>query len=190
MGIVKRAADLAFTFRFLRMLVMKWENWDAYKLGIIDENGARNRSVRLDNDEKKSAWTPFIRLAANVKRLVGQNKLTSMAAALYLIKEHYGLSDKQLKKVLAEVNVSDADVLCEDSQWFILEDNLLAAGVYVLRNDKVLNTTLDDIVLSGDRVRVPAESYPVGDVFGINVYEAVHLRTNQKLYITVSEITR
>lgn len=34
MGIVKRAADLAFTFRFLRMLVMKWENWDAYKLGI------------------------------------------------------------------------------------------------------------------------------------------------------------
>ena len=27
MGIVKRAADLAYTFRFIRMLVMDWKNW-------------------------------------------------------------------------------------------------------------------------------------------------------------------
>ena len=36
MGIIKRAADLTYTFRFIRMLVMRWENWDAYKMGIID----------------------------------------------------------------------------------------------------------------------------------------------------------
>ena len=36
MGLVKRAADLAYTFRFIRLMAMDWKSWDAYKLGIID----------------------------------------------------------------------------------------------------------------------------------------------------------
>ena len=70
MGLVKRAADLAYTFRFIRMLVLDWKEWDAYKLGIIDEQGKRQRNNKIDNDEKRSAYTPFIRLCANIKRLV------------------------------------------------------------------------------------------------------------------------
>ena len=71
---------------------MDWKDWDAYKLGLIDENGKRNKNVKMDTDEKKSAYTPFIRLAANIKRLVskvpgGGTGLGSFAAALYLIKE-------------------------------------------------------------------------------------------------------
>ena len=53
MGILKRAADLTYTFRFIRMMVMDWKSWDAYKLGIIDENGKRQRDVKLDDDQKK-----------------------------------------------------------------------------------------------------------------------------------------
>ena len=41
MGLLKGAADLVYTFRFIRMLVMNWESWDAYKEGIIDKNGKR-----------------------------------------------------------------------------------------------------------------------------------------------------
>ena len=51
MGLVKRAADLAYTFRFIRMIVLDWKEWDAYKLGIIDENGKRQKQVKLDKDE-------------------------------------------------------------------------------------------------------------------------------------------
>mgnify|MGYP006209165091 CR=1 FL=1 len=47
MGLVKRAADLAYTFRFIRLMAMDWKSWDAYKLGIIDENGKRQRNVKL-----------------------------------------------------------------------------------------------------------------------------------------------
>ncbi len=105
MGIVKRAADLAFTFRFIRMLVMDWTSWDAYKLGLIDENGKRIKSEKLDSDEKKSSYTPFIRLAANVKRLVskipgGGSKLGSFAAALFLIKEQYQLNDNAIEEII------------------------------------------------------------------------------------------
>lgn len=190
MGILKRAADLAFTFRFLRMLVMKWTSWDAYKLGIIDEGGKRVRTVQLDTDEKKSAYTSFIRLVANIKKLIGQNKFTSLASALYLMKEHHDLSDAQVEKIIKEANIDSLDMLAEDNKWFVLENDQLSPGVYRLKNEKVLNVTMADVVYPGDRVRVSNESYPVGQLIGLNIYEATHIRTKQPVYITVGEITR
>ena len=56
MSFLKKAGDLVYTFRFIRMLVMKWPEWDAYKEGIIDDNGKRVRSVKIDSDAKRSAW--------------------------------------------------------------------------------------------------------------------------------------
>jgi len=195
MGIVKRAADLAFTFRFIRMLVMDWKDWDAYKAGVIDENGKRNKSVRLDDDEKKSSYTPFIRLAANVKRLLGKipggsTKLGSFAAALFLIKEKYNLSDKQLNKIIEECGIDPLDIMLESSEWFVLKDGMLSPGVYRLSEDKVLNGTYDDIVNTKDQVRIHDDCYPVGDVFGIDIYEAEHIRTRQKVYVAVNELVK
>lgn len=193
MGLVKRAADLAFTFRFIRMLVLDWKDWDAYKLGIIDEEGKRIKSEKLDTDEKKSAYTPFIRLAANVKRLLskipgGGSKLGSFAAALFLIKENYNLSDNQLQKIIEEFGVDPLDLMLEQSQWFVLNDKQLSPGIYRLKEDKVLNGTFDDIVRTKDQIRISEDSYPVGSVFGIDIYEATHIKTNQKVYVSVNEI--
>ena len=193
MGILKRAADIAYTFRFIRMLVMDWKDWDAYKLGIIDENGKRDRNVKLDSDEKKSAYTPFIRLAANIKRLVakipgGGSRLGSFASALYLIKEKVGT--KGLEKICKELNVDVLDFLNEKNEWFLLEDKQLSPGVYRVSNPKLLNKTCDELVWSRDQVRIQDECFPVGDVFGVDVYEATHIKTNQKVYVTASELLR
>lgn len=193
MGLVKRAADLTYTFRFIRMLVMKWENWDAYKLGIIDEDGKRQRDVKLDSDEKKSAYTPFIRLAANVKRLLsnipgGGSKLGSFAAALYLIKERCNLTDRSLEKILKECNIEPIDFLSEESQWFMLENKQLSPGVYRLYNSKILNSSCEELVWAKDQIRIEEDAYPVGDVFGLDIYEAIHLKTNQKIFISPNEI--
>lgn len=193
MGLLKRAADLTYTFRFIRMLVMKWENWDAYKLGIIDETGKRKKEVKLDSDEKKSAYTPFIRLAANVKRLLsnipgGGSKLGSFAAALYLIKEKCNLTDRNLEKILKECNIETIDFLTEESQWFMLENKQISPGIYRLYNPKILNSSCEELVWSKDQIRIEEESYPVGDVFGIDIYEAIHLKTNQKIFISSNEI--
>lgn len=193
MGIVKRAADLAFTFRFIRMLVMDWKSWDAYKLGIIDDEGKRIKNASIDTDEKKSAYTPFIRLAANVKRLLskipgGGTKLGSFAAALYLIKEDNNLSEKQLTKIIEEFGFEPFDFLVEQNEWFVLQDKMLSPGIYKLSEDKVLNGTYDDIVNAKDQIRISEECYPVGDVFGIDIYEAEHIRTRKKVYISVNEI--
>ena len=193
MGLVKSAVDLTYTFRFIRMLVMKWENLDAYKLGIIDENGKRQRNVKLDTDEKKSAYTPFIRLCANIKRLTskipgGSTRLGSFAAALYLIKEKFELTDKQLEKIIEKCNIDTYDILAEENQWFMLEDKQLSPGMYRVYNPKLLNTSCEEMVWAKDQIKVDEECFPVGDVFGLDIYEATHVKTNQKVFIAASEI--
>jgi hypothetical protein len=39
-----------------------------------------------------------------------------------------------------------------------------------------------------DQIRVNEDAYPVGQVFGINIYKAKHLATNQDIFITANEI--
>jgi len=192
MSILKRGADMIYTFRFIRMLVLDWKNWDAYKQGIIDEKGKRIKSQELDTPERKAAYTPFIRLTANVKRLLGKvpglgSGLGSFAAGLFLIKERYELTDDSLSKILSEFVIEPTDLLSEGAEWFVLENGELSPGVYRIKNAKVLNSTLEELVLPKDQIKV-FEGKPVGDVFGISVYEATHLKTNQKIYITSSEI--
>ena len=193
MGILKRAADLGYTFRFIRLMVMDWKDWDAYKLGLIDENGKRNKNVKMDTDAKKSAYTPFIRLAANIKRLIanvpgGGSKLGSFASALFLIKEKVGT--KGLEKICEKLNIDVLDFLNEKIEWFLLEDKQLSPGVYRVSNPKLLNKTCDELVWSRDQVRIQDECFPVGDVFGVDVYEATHIKTNHKVYVTASELLR
>ena len=193
MGLVKRAADLAYTFRFIRMMVMDWKDWDAYKLGIIDENGKRNKNVKMDSDEKRSAYTPFIRLAANIKRLIakipgGGSKLGSFASALYLIKEKVGT--KGLEKICKELDVDVLDFLNEKNEWFLLEDKQLSPGVYRVSTAKLINESCDELVWPKDQIRIHNDCYPTGDVFGVDVYEATHVNTDKKIYVTASELIR
>tara|TARA_B100000519_G_scaffold200994_1_gene215456 strand:+ start:1012 stop:1593 length:582 start_codon:yes stop_codon:yes gene_type:complete len=193
MGFLKQAADLGYTFRFIRMMVMDWTSWDAYKLGIIDENGKRIKKVRLDDEEKKSAYTPFIRLAANIKRLVakipgGGTKLGSFASALYLIKEKVGT--RGLEKICKELNVDLLDFLNEKNEWFLLDDKQLTPGIYRVSTPKLLNRTCDELVWPKDQIRITNESFPVGEVFGVDIYEATHINTNRKVYVTVGELIR
>lgn len=193
MGIVKSAADLAYAFRFVRMLVMKWESWDAYKEGVIDKDGKRIKNVRLDTPEKIASYTPFIRLCANIKRLLskipgGGTKLGSFAAALYLLKEKHGIAEKKLESILKEHQIDITDFLKEDTEWFVLEDRQLSPGVYRINNHKILNSTFEEIVNPYDQIRVKEDCYPVGSLFGIDIYEAIHVNTNQPVYVCPTEI--
>lgn len=193
MGIVKRAADLAYTIRFVTLMATPFENMDAYKLGIIDKEGKRVKTTKLDTDEKKSAYTPFIRLAVNLKRLVsnvpgGDTRLGSLASALFLIKENYKLTDKNITKILEKFSIEPLDFLAEKSEWFITEDNMLSPGLYRINQPKMINSTYDFMCNPKDLIRVMEDCYPVGDVFGINIYKAIHTATNQPIFITQTEI--
>ena len=195
MGILKGAADTVYAFRFIRMMVMDWKSWDAYKEGIIDENGKRLKEVKLDTDSKRSAYTPFVRLVANIKRLTakipgGGSKLGSFASALYLVKEKANLSEKGLKSICEKCDIEVLDFLNENNEWFLLEDKQLSPGVYRVNNPKLLNKSCSELVWAKDQIRIKDDCYPVGDVFGVDIYEAVHIKTNQEVYVTASELIR
>ena len=86
--------DAIYTFRFLKLLSIKWENTDAYKLGIIDKDGKPlKKSNQLTTTEERKSYTSFVRLVFKLKRLMGtipggKSAVARYGAALALLKEN------------------------------------------------------------------------------------------------------
>lgn len=193
MSILKRAADLVYTFRFLKLLVTPFDKTEAFKLGIIDENGKRDKSVKVTGSAMKAAYTPFHRLVFNVKKFIGmapggKSRIGSYIAALLLIKEELGIQEDGLLKITEEVGFEPLDFLSENSQWFLLDDKMLTPGRYKIYNDTVVTSTYEPLVQAKDTLIAEPHCYPKGDVFGVDVYELTHEATEQKVYVTISEL--
>jgi len=90
-GQASRGADLYFVFRFLRLLTMKYESTNAYKLGIIDKKGkALKKSADLETIKEKSSYTMLHRMVFKIRALIEKvpgGRFLSYAAALFLLKE-------------------------------------------------------------------------------------------------------
>jgi hypothetical protein len=197
MGMLKSAADLVYTIRFLKLLVTPIEDTEAYKLGIIDEKGKRRKEFDDNTLENREAlrdhYTAFHRLVYNIKKLMakapgGSSRLASYAAALYLIKEHGNLDDKGLEKIHKETGIDSLDMLAEETKWYMLRNDELSPGVYRMKNP-TMTANYADVVESGDQVRI-VDGNPINEVFGIKIYQATHLKSQQSLYITTGEITK
>ena len=106
-----RIVDLFLVYQFVSRLITPYDQWDAYKLGIIDEKGKvlRKRNT-LTTDEEKKAWGNFDILANNIKKIIqklpgGESKLVSYAAAGLLLKEQARLesmNEDEIEKFIHE----------------------------------------------------------------------------------------
>ena len=140
-----RGPDFFYAIRFLRLLTTKWENTNAFKLGIVDKNGKKLKKPQTT--EEKSAYNTFHKLVYNIKRLInkiplGKSTLASYAAALFLIKEHAGISDKKLIKVIKESTGLDfSDYKPEINEWYLAENGEIETGKYALTRDIALPKT-------------------------------------------------
>jgi len=201
MAILQRGADLFYTFRFIKLLVTRWDKTDAFKLGIIDNNGKPLKKVRdLNTSEEKSAYTMFHRLVYNIKRIinkvpvVGRSTLASWAAALWLIKEETGMSEKAIVKLMEKYAVdNDIDLdtsIYESNGWSSDENGNLRQGRYTLTESMISPKTGEIIARAGTTVRVQESTAPVGAILGANVYAVEHISTRQTIYITTSDIVQ
>ena len=197
MGILKSAADLVYTIRFLKLLVTKFEDTGAYKAGIIDANGNKVKEFSMDTmdnrDAYRSHYTAFHRLVFNLKKLMakapgGSSIVARYGAALALIKEHGNLSDSNLQKIHEETGIDIMDVLLENSQWYVLENGSLGEGVYKMRNDSMTDQC-DEIIRKDDKIRV-LENNLCHDIMGIPVFEGTHMRTGRRVLFTANEIAK
>ena len=195
MSILSRAADLGYAFRFLKLLTTPWNKLKAYELGIVDEKGKNLKKAKeLKTKEEKSAYTIFHRLVFNIKRLLnkipgGKSTLASYAAALYLIKEHTGMSEDKIEEIITKVLDDNLETDLTESQWFIKGDTL-NPGIYCLTKDMVSINTGEEIAKKNSKVRVLEHTEPHSSFLGNNIYKVQHVLTKQELYISNEDIKR
>lgn len=175
-----RAIDTVITFRVLKLLTTKWVDQEAYQLGLIDEKGKRNKSIKIDSTEKKEAFTFLHRLVFNLKRLIeilpgGKSRLGTYAAALFLIKEHTGLTgsklDKEIFKYLQEADLLEENLLEEFTPITKLETE----KTFQLRRNMIIDEDTDGE--RGDTL-IHSGAKPAGKVYGISLFRMYNVDKN------------
>ena len=194
MGVLTKAADTVYTLRFLRLLTTPWEETGAFKAGLIDDEG--NKIKKPFTEKEKSVYNTFHRLVFNVKKLInkvpgGKSKIASYGAALYLIKENANLGDKGIERILEGCRIKPEIFLEESTHWFTTKDGMLTPGVYKLSvDDKMINGIYEELGKKNDKIRVEIDNYPVANLFGLDIYEVLHISTQKKMYVTAGELLR
>ena len=165
MGLISRAADTYYTYRFLRILTQSWEDQPAFKLGIIDKHGKVLRSSKqFTSEAERDAATYFHRVVWNLKRLlekvpvVGKTKLAPYAASVWLLKESVPTEDQHLfEKILVEYLKSIGQVPCNEPVNESVNHQFINAGTYEL-NGKLL--VINEMI------------FPVGTIFqNLSIYK-------------------
>ncbi len=153
--------DLFLVYQFLRRLTTPFKDWEAYKLGIIDERGnvlkkRRNLNLKAERD----AFGVFDLMVLNIKKLIeklpgGQTRIASYAAALFLIREH-----NMFLKDSEQINLNENQVILITEQigYFLQEGQAYYTTIF--ESVKQKQTTEEEI---------PTNSVSSGDVAGLGI---------------------
>jgi hypothetical protein len=201
-----RAIDLFVTYRFIKLLVTPFDKTPAFKLGIIDKDGARvmektvsrgMQPTQLIGDEMRSAYTVLHKLVFNIKKIFDKvpglrTKLGTYAAALFLLKDTFKESvddpdmfEKEFMKYLKEEGYEIDNTISEEVIGF---GEVLPKGEYTLVND-ILNSEEEELTAKkGDKVVAFDDEAPLDTILGIDIFPIVHVKTQEKIYISLEDI--
>ena len=199
-----RAIDLFVTYRFIKLLTTPFEKTDAFKLGIIDENGNRIKDkttrkpvVVLNTSELKNAYTILHKLVFNIKKIFAKvpglrTKVGTYAAALFLLKdtlrEHVSDPDVFEKEFMKYLKENKIELDREISEEVIGFGEVLPKGEYVLKND-ILNKEEEELTAKkGDRVAVFDDQAPIDTVLGVEIFPVIHVKSQEKIYVSLEDI--
>lgn len=115
-----RFVDGLITYRILKMLVTPFEETDAFRLGIIDKKGKLLKKT-LNTQEELDNYTLLHRLVFRIKRIIEKiptenKKLTSIAAALALIREELDQGKESLDLEIKYLNKTNKPLAEETSE--------------------------------------------------------------------------
>ena len=198
-----RAIDLFVTYRFIKLLVTPFDKTEAFKLGIIDENGKRskipgtNKATSLNTIAERNAYTVLHKLVFNIKKIFEKvpglrTKLGTYAAALFLLKDTFRESvdpkmfEREFLKFIKENDIKLDDTITEEVD---LVDGKLPKGVYKLSND-IIKDDDEDIPLlkKDDDVETLEDTLPSDTVLGVPVFAVLHTNSNSKIFVSMDDI--
>jgi len=199
-----RAIDLFVTYRFIKLLTTPFEKTEAYKLGIIDKDGARikiegtDKPTILNTMKEKNAYTVLHKLVFNIKKIFAKvpglrTKLGTYAAALFLLKDTFKedvdpkMWEQEFMKYLKENNIELDNTISEE---VTLEDGKLPKGIYKLVNDITFDAEDADSpdALEGDEVQVFEPVAPTDTVLGVEIFPVIHIPTQTKIFVSAEDI--
>ena len=199
-----RAVDLFVTYRFIKLLTTPFNKTDAYKYGIIDDEGNRIREpnssqvkVVLNTSQLKNSYTILHKLVFNIKKIFAKipglrTKVGTYAAALFLLKdtlrEHVSDPDVFEKEFMKYLKENDIELDREISEEVIGFGEVLPKGEYVLKND-ILNKEEEELTAKkGDKVAVFDDQAPIDTVLGVEIFPVIHMKTQEKIYVSLEDI--
>ena len=121
-----------------------------------------------------------------------RTKLGTYAAALFLLKDTFKESvddpdmfEKQFMKYLKEEGYEIDNTISEDVIGF---GEILPKGNYVLVTD-ILNKEEEELsAKKGDKVVAYDDEAPVDTVLGVEIFPVVHVKTQEKIYVSLEDI--
>jgi hypothetical protein len=179
--------DTVIVFRILKMMTRKWEEMDAYKFGLIDDNGKRIKSKKPKTSEEKNSFTLLHRLVFNLKRVLellpfGRTRLASYAASLALLKEHFNIDGESLERHFYQY-LKENDLVLDLLEGHVNMNVLQKGKDYELRQS-VWNEE-DNLGYRGDRVQVLGKT---DNVMGVDIYRVYNYNQDQSMLITGHDI--
>jgi len=115
--------DLFLVYNLIKRLATPFSEWDAFKLGIIDDNGDILRKRRdLKTIEERKAWGKFDVMISKLKKIIekapgGKTRIATYAAALYLIKESEHINTINQRLIVEE------DIQSTFNEYFVYVEN-------------------------------------------------------------------
>ena len=179
--------DTVIVFRILKMMTRKWSEMDAFKFGLIDDNGKRIKTKKPKTSEEKNSYTLLHRLVFNLKRVLellpfGRTRLASYAASLALLKEHFEIDGKYLEESFYTY-LKENNLVIDLLEGHDNMNNLQKGKEYELRLS-VWNEE-DVIGKRGDRVQVLGKT---DNVMGVDIYKAYNFNQDESMLITGHDV--
>ena len=120
------AAITWITYKFVIMLKRPFKKWDAYKYGLIDEDGKVTKDAKTSAE--KSALSPVMNFIRKVKRMIhkvlpGAPVILPALVAMYLITEGKTCDTINLKDHLIS-ELTEPEILLFDKIILNLKDGI------------------------------------------------------------------
>jgi hypothetical protein len=148
-------------YKLLELLTKPFSKWDAYELGIIDDNGSIIHQPV--SSEEKQAFGFFEKIIRRLKlvvtKTIGESRAASILSAIYLIKEH----NEEVSKIILSYCLKECPDLNEMIsikkrlfENFNKTDEIIIKGKYIYKNEELI---------------IENDLKPISKYFGYNIYE-------------------
>jgi len=186
-----RAIGALTAYLLLKQLSKPWEDWDIYKLGLIDNKGNTTRKSKTPMERK--AMNIGVILAKNLKKILqkvpfGKTTIASAIAALYLIKEDQNLTDNE-----------DFDVEISKTLNIINgRITMKSGGFYPFSSEYVSESATEQLLLEAGKYTdernnlfvVKEDLYPITSLYGLPLYELYDVVNKDRIIISQLELNK